>query len=130
MEIDNLLEFGDRRQLREWLEGNHATAGHCWVAAFRSRRPDGVATGVAVFSDCVEKDRALPYLDIVEEALCFGWIDSTNKRLPDGRLAQRLSPRRKGSHWTQLNKDRCRDLEARGLMTPAGRAALSQAVLS
>ena len=115
MEIDNLLEFGDRRQLREWLEGHHATAGHCWVAAFRSRRPDGVA---------------LPYLDIVEEALCFGWIDSTNKRLPDGRLAQRLSPRRKGSHWTQLNKDRCRDLEARGLMTPAGRAALAQAVVS
>ncbi len=66
----------------------------------------------------------LPYIDVVEEALCFGWIDSTLKRLPDGRLAQRLSPRRKKSHWTELNKQRCQDLEDRGLMTPAGRRAL------
>ena len=49
----------------------------------------------------------LPYLDVVEEALCFGWIDSTLKKLPDGRLAQRISPRRKNSHWTELNKQRC-----------------------
>ena len=55
----------------------------------------------------------LPYIDVVEEALCFGWIDSTLKRLPDGRLAQRLSLRRKRSHWTELNKQRCADLEAR-----------------
>ena len=65
----------------------------------------------------------LPYIDVVEEALCFGWIDSTLKKLPDGRLAQRLSPRRKNSHWTRLNMDRCMDLEDRGLMTPAGRRA-------
>lgn len=58
------------------------------------------------------------------EALCFGWIDSTLKRLPDGRLVQRLSPRRPKSHWTQLNIDRCMALEARGLMTEAGRCAL------
>ena len=66
----------------------------------------------------------LLYIDVVEEALCFGWIDSTLKKLPDGRLAQRLSPRRKNSHWTKLNMDRCMDLEDRGLMTPAGRHAL------
>lgn len=85
------------------------TATHCWVAAYRSRVPEGIA---------------LPYLEIVEEALCFGWIDSTNKKLPDGRLAQRISPRRKRSHWTELNKQRCADLQRRGLMTDAGRAAL------
>jgi uncharacterized protein YdeI (YjbR/CyaY-like superfamily) len=68
----------------------------------------------------------LPYIDVVEEALCFGWIDSTLKRLPDGRLAQRLSPRRKRSHWTELNKQRCAALEARGLMTEMGREALKQ----
>ena len=60
-------------------------------------------------------------------ALCFGWIDSTLKRLPDGRLAQRLSPRRAKSHWTQLNMDRCVDLEDRGLMTEAGRQAFEKA---
>ena len=70
----------------------------------------------------------LPYIDVVEEALCFGWIDSTLKRLPDGRLAQRLSPRRKRSHWTELNKQRCAALEARGLMTEAGRRALDLAL--
>lgn len=51
-------------------------------------------------------------------------FDSTLKKLPDGRLAQRLSPRRKGSHWTEQNKERCRDLEARELMTDSGRLAL------
>lgn len=49
------------------------------------------------------------------------------KRLPDGRLAQRLSPRRPKSHWTQLNMDRCVDLEDRGLMTEAGRQAFEKA---
>ena len=44
-------------------------------------------------------------------------------RLLDGRLAQRLSPRREGSHWTELNRQRCQDLERRGLMTDAGRKA-------
>lgn len=67
----------------------------------------------------------LPYIEVVEEALCFGWIDSTLKRLPDGRLAQRLSPRRKKSHWTELNRRRCQDLENRDLMTQAGRDALA-----
>ncbi len=109
MEITNLLTFTERRHLREWFEQNHLSEKSCWVACNRSKTP---------------KSDTLPYLDIVEEALCFGWIDSTNKRLPDGRLAQRLSPRRKGSHWTELNKERCRDLELRGLMTDAGREVL------
>ena len=77
METAPLLEFSHRDQLRKWLEENHATDTHCWVTAYRSRVPGGVA---------------LPYLEIVEEALCFGWIDSTNKKLPDGRLAQKISP--------------------------------------
>ncbi len=68
-------------------------------------------------------------IDIVEAALCFGWIDSTLKKLPDGRLAQRLSPRRKGSHWTELNKQRCRDLERQGLMTDFGMKELHESNL-
>ena len=70
---------------------------------------------------------AIPYIEVVEEALCFGWIDSTLKRLLDGRLAQRLSPRRAKSHWTQLNMDKCVNLEDRGLMTEAGRQAFEKA---
>ena len=111
MEITNLLEFTDREQLRKWLERNHTRESQCWVVCNRGKQP---------------KPQTIPYLDVVEEALCFGWIDSTCKRLGDGRLAQRLSPRRKGSHWTELNRQRCMDLERRGLMTDAGRKAFSE----
>jgi uncharacterized protein YdeI (YjbR/CyaY-like superfamily) len=108
MEITLLLEYSERSQLRAWLQENHSTEKECWVVMSRSKTPP---PGI------------LPYIDVVEEALCFGWIDSTLKRLPDGRLAQRLSPRRRNSHWTKLNMERCMDLEDRGLMTPAGRRA-------
>lgn len=113
MDITLLLVLQERRQLREWLQENHSTAKDCWVVTSRSKNPP---------------PGQIPYIEVVEEALCFGWIDSTLKRLPDGRLAQRLSPRRKGSHWTELNKQRCQELESRGLMTPAGRDALDGAI--
>lgn len=111
MEITTLLEYNTRQQLREWLDQNAATERCCWVATYRGKLPP--------------QDKCLRYVEVVEEALCFGWIDSTVKRLPDGRLAQRLSPRRKGSHWTELNLQRCADLERRGLMTEAGRISPS-----
>ena len=63
------------------------------------------------------------YLDAVEEALCFGWVDST-ARIIDGRSMRRFSPRRKGGNWTELNKERVRRLEKLGLMTDAGRRVL------
>ena len=115
MDINILFEFTQRQQLRNWLQENHATSKECWVVLSRSKNPPA---GV------------LPYLDVVEEVLCFGWIDSTLKKLPDGRLAQRLSPRRNNSHWTELNKERCQELESRGLMTPAGKDALDNAISS
>ena len=105
MEIINLLHYSTRSELRRWFEENHDKVKECWIVMYRSKVPHWVA---------------LPYIDVVEEALCFGWIDSTLKRMPDGRLAQRLSPRRRKSHWTELNKQRCRDLISRNLMTEAG----------
>ena len=114
MDIDTFLDFSRREQLRAWLEEHHSSVRCCWVPCNRSKTP--------------RKD-AIPYIDVVEEALCFGWIDSTCKKMPDGRLAQRLSPRRKGSQWTELNMQRCADLERRGLMTDAGRKALAGAAL-
>ena len=106
MEITTLVETDDRTVLRRWLMDNHQKECEVWVATYRGRQP---------------MEDALPYVEVVEEALCFGWIDSTCKRLMDGRLAQRLSPRRKNSHWTELNRKRCQELELRGLMTEAGR---------
>ena len=110
MEIINLLHLSSRAELRLCLAENHDKEKCCWAVTYRSK--------------CQPEWPAVPYDEIVEEALCFGWIDSTLKRLPDGRLVQRLSPRRKKSHWTQLNIDRCKDLESRGLMTDEGRSAL------
>lgn len=68
-------------------------------------------------------DRQFWYLDAVEEALCFGWIDSTVRPI-DGVPMQRFSPRRRNSPWTELNKERVRRLERLGLMTDAGRRVL------
>lgn len=109
MEIQKLMTLKDRDALRRWLEENHQSERECWVASYRSKLP---------------LPDALPYQDVVEAALCFGWIDSTVKKMEDGRLAQRISPRRKNSHWTELNILRCKELERRGLMTDAGKAAL------
>ena len=95
----------ERKAWREWLAEHFETESEIWF----------------VFPTIESGEPALSYNDAVEEALCFGWIDSMLKRLPDGRLAQRLSPRRKNSHWTDLNCRRCADLERRGLMTPSGR---------
>ena len=113
MRIVNLLHYENRSELRQWLKEKHNTEKCCWVVTYRSK--------------CPSDWPAIPYIEVVEEALCFGWIDSTLKRLPDGRLAQRLSPRQAKSHWTQLNMDRCVDLEDRGVMTEAGRRAFEKA---
>ena len=69
-------------------------------------------------------DGAFYYLDAVEEALCFGWIDSTQKKMPNGTTVQRFSPRRPKSVWSELNKARVRRLERLGYMTDSGRAVL------
>ncbi|MCR2803364.1 YdeI/OmpD-associated family protein [Paenibacillus soyae] len=108
MEIENfLLEAKSREVLREWLRENGKTAKSCWVAVSMTPSPD-----------------TLLYLDAVEEALCFGWIDSVKKNVPGAGLAQRLSPRSRRSNWTELNKERVRRLEKLGLMSEEGREAL------
>ena len=93
-----MLEL-DRAGWRSWLSENHSTSSGCWLVVDRTKDPTD----------------ALPYLDAVEEALCFGWIDSTI-RCSDGRHLQRFSRRR-----PELNLERCRRLERLGLMTDAGR---------
>ena len=104
----NVLNVKCRSEFRQWLSENTATETECWVCV-RHGKPVDTET--------------FWYLDAVEEALCFGWIDSTH-RLVDGIRMQRFSPRRKGSPWTELNKERVRRLERLGLMTDAGRSVL------
>ncbi|XCP87125.1 YdeI/OmpD-associated family protein [Roseburia hominis] len=109
MEPINLLSVINRDELRVWLEKYHKTEKECWVIVRRGRPKD---------------DGTFWYIDAVEEAMCFGWIDSTTKTLDNGITAQKLAPRRKGSLWSELNKERCRRMEKLGRMTDAGRAVL------
>ena len=104
-----ILDIRSRQAFRAWLEENAETAPECWVQVRRGRPEAG--------GSC------LWYLDAVEEALCFGWIDSTQKII-GGVQAQRFSPRKKNSPWSELNKERVRRLERLGLMTQRGRAVL------
>jgi len=67
------------------------------------------------------------YDDLVEEALCFGWIDSQSRRVDDDRMMQWFSPRRKGGLWSALNKERIERLVHDGLMTETGQAAIDEA---
>ncbi|MBC8062531.1 MAG: YdeI/OmpD-associated family protein [Clostridiaceae bacterium] len=107
MKIDNLLDLKTREALRLWLQGNCRTEKCCWVALSVTPRPD-----------------TLLYLDVVEEALCFGWIDGIKKKTLGNQLVQRLSPRTDKSSWTELNKERARRLEKLGLMADKGREVL------
>ena len=106
----------DADELRQWFEANAATAKEVYVHCIRGRKNQVQEPG---------QETHISYLDVVEEALCFGWIDSVCKSLEDAPgYLQRLSPRRKGSPWTELNKERCRRLIRLGKMTPAGRKVL------
>ena len=105
----NLLEVKSRQELRQWLIQNHRTETECWVIVKRGRPKD---------------DGTFWYIDAVEEAMCFGWIDSTVKKIDENITAQKLCPRKSGSIWSELNKERCRRMERLGLMTDAGRAVL------
>ncbi len=67
------------------------------------------------------------YGDSVEEALCFGWIDSIIKRLDDDRYVRKFTPRRPGSVWSESNKKRAETMIARGRMTDVGLALITEA---
>ena len=107
MEVTTTYKPTSRAAWRGWLEQNQGTAKEIWV----------------LLDDRPEEPTVL-YLDTVEEAICFGWIDSIQKRFSPYERAQRFSPRKQRSNWTELNKERARRLIRLGLMTDAGRATL------
>ena len=105
MEISTLLDIHTREELYLWYQENYDKATDFWL---RINRAEADCPGV------------VRYVDAVEVALCFGWIDSTMKRIDDGKPVQHFTPRRKGSNWCEQNLVRCRRLVASGEMTPAG----------
>ena len=107
MEVTNLLDIHTREELYLWYLANHDIESEFWLRINRASEPYPGVVG---------------YIDAVEVALCFGWIDSTMKRIDDGKPVQRFTPRRKGCNWCEQNIERCRRLVKLGEMTPAGRA--------
>jgi uncharacterized protein YdeI (YjbR/CyaY-like superfamily) len=98
------LEVRTRRQWRQWLAKHHTSSPGVWLVFYKAH------TGV----------KSIPYEDAVREALCFGWIDSLVKRLDDDRYALKVTPRQPTSKWSDINRKRWQDLEAAGLLAPAG----------
>jgi len=103
-----MLELDNPDDFRRWLQDNHQAAPEVWLAFFKK------STG----------KQTLTIVQAVEEALCFGWIQSRLKPLDAERFAVRFSPRHAGSQWSLPNIKRARKLIAQGRMTEAGMAAL------
>jgi uncharacterized protein YdeI (YjbR/CyaY-like superfamily) len=108
---DKALYLTNRDGWRAWLKKNHRTQKEVWLIYYKRH------TG---------KPR-IPYDDAVEEAICFGWIDSTVKRLDEEKYAQKFTPRNEKSRWSQLNKKRAGKMIKQGRMTKIGLAKFKHA---
>ncbi len=103
--------FADRKKWREWLENNCDTETEIWLIYYKKH------TGI----------ERIRYDDAVEEAICFGWIDSIVKRIDDDRYMQKFTPRKEKSKWSDLNKRRAAKMIKTGSMTGAGMAKIRAA---
>jgi len=106
-----LVHADDRATWRAWLEANHATSSGAWLVTWRRR----------------SGRLGLDYEAAIEEALCFGWVDSTAGRVDDDRGKLYFAPRKPRSGWAATNKARIERLLAEGRMAPAGVAAIDRA---
>ncbi len=105
------LYVKDRKTWRAWLSKNHAKQKELWLVFYKKHtgRP------------------TIAYEDAVQEVLCFGWIDSTVRKIDEERYMQLFTPRKTGSNWSDLNKRRVKKLIAQGLMTEAGLRQIEEA---
>ena len=106
----NVIFFATPDELRAWFEANHESASELWLGYHKK------STGRP----------SVTWQEVVDQELCFGWIDSVRDPLDDGRSAQRITPRRKGSVWSAINIKRYEELENLGLVHASGRAAFER----
>jgi uncharacterized protein YdeI (YjbR/CyaY-like superfamily) len=102
------LYVTDRDQWREWLAEHHGKIAMIWLVFYKKE------TGTP----------SIPYDDAVEEALCYGWIDSILKKLDAERYVRKFTPRKPTSVWSELNKARVKTMIQAGRMTAVGQAAI------
>ena len=98
------LEVRTLKEWRNWLGKHHATEREVWII-FHKRHTGRLS---------------IAYADALDEALCFGWIDSLVKRLDDERYARKFTPRKPGSRWSAVNRKHYERLKTAGRLMPAG----------
>ena len=111
MELEKALYFKNSDEWRTWLERNHGKEHEIWLIHYKKHSGK---TGIS-------------YYEALDEALCFGWIDSRMKSIDDERFILRYSPRKAKSVWSKLNKERAERLIETGRMTGAGLASIEEA---
>lgn len=105
------VEICSASEWRTWLEENHTSRQSIWLVTYKK----------------AQLDKYTSYGEIVDQALCFGWIDSLPRKLDAERTMLLLSPRKPGSAWSAANKKRVARLTRAGLMHPAGETAVEEA---
>lgn len=98
------LEAKNRKEWRQWLRDNHLTSSGIWLVYYKKN----------------SEKSGVKYDEAVEEALSFGWIDSKVNAIDEERFMQIFTPRKPGSIWSKLNKERVKKIIEEGIMTPAG----------
>lgn len=114
MKMPQTLHITTREDWRDWLLAHHASVSEVWLIYHKA------STG---------KPR-IPYNDAVEEAICFGWIDSLVQRIDDETFAQKFTPRKNSAKWSPANIARLKRMVKAGRMTPAGMAVSSEALVT
>jgi uncharacterized protein YdeI (YjbR/CyaY-like superfamily) len=105
------LHFANRRDWRSWLEKDHEAKKEVWLISYKKHTGKPNVT----------------YDEAVEEAICFGWIDSIVKRIDDEKFARKFTHRKPNSNWAESNKKRAQKMITQGRMTKAGLELINQA---
>lgn len=105
------VEFRTAQELHDWLVQHHDSSPGIWLVTWKKGRGPH-----------------LPYVEMVRELLCFGWIDSRGQRVDEDRTSLLVCPRRPGSGWSRINKEHLELLADQGRIQPAGQAAIDRAV--
>jgi uncharacterized protein YdeI (YjbR/CyaY-like superfamily) len=105
------FEISHRQDWRDWLAANHDCSDGVWVVTWKK----------------TSKGAYVPFGDLHDEALCWGWIDRMRRGVNKGRTSILVSPRKPRSNWSDINKARVAELIETGLMQPPGLAMIEQA---
>lgn len=106
------VQIEQASELRDWLYANHMQSESVWLVTFKKS---------------AAPNKYVSYDQFVDEIICFGWIDSVPRKLDDSRTMHLISPRKAGSAWSAVNKDRVMRMESKKKMHPSGLEAVRTA---